>query len=202
MKIEPTAAQDATPPSLWTRADAGEMPSDLNAWFISHDHLSIVAWRDPAVEISGHHPASAYVERYWLPSFGPSATWAQRRLVFALEDHGGSYRISLVDLARELGLGAGTGRHSLVVRTLTRLVALGLARPSEELLAVRLAVPSLSARHLARLPDHLARLHQQERLASFVAGGGRRSPRASGACGKTRAETPAPGRDDDCRLPG
>src|SRR6266446_3083079 len=98
-------------------------PADVTEWLTGHDPLGIVAWEDPVVERLGHAPRSVYVETYWLPVLGPSATWALRRLTAWLDAEPAGYELSLSELGRELGLGAGTGRHAVVIRTLGRLVA-------------------------------------------------------------------------------
>jgi hypothetical protein len=96
---------------------------------------------------------------FWLPVIGPSALWAHRRLTAGLlTDHSG-YVLDLATLGREIGLGAGTGRNSLVVRTLARLVDFHLAEIADDRLGVYTSLPPLTRRQAARLPDHLGRRH-------------------------------------------
>ena len=54
--------------------------ADSTDWLTMHDPLAVVAWPDPVVERFGHAPRSVYVETYWLPILGPSATpWRSSR---------------------------------------------------------------------------------------------------------------------------
>ncbi|HEV2810539.1 MAG TPA: hypothetical protein VGV93_09125 [Acidimicrobiales bacterium] len=109
---------------------------------------------DPVVEAHGFGPNSAYIEYVWLAVLGPSGTWTYRRLNAMVvgrtaED---AVPVNVVDLSRSLGLGAGTGRNSIMARTLNRLVHFGVARwMGEDGLAVRRALAPVPARQLARL---------------------------------------------------
>jgi hypothetical protein len=69
--------------------------------------------------------------------------------------------VSLEDFAASLGRGDGTARTAPVVRTLEHLVHFELARCRDDVLKVRLSVPTLSERQLRRLPQvHQAATHQ------------------------------------------
>lgn len=142
------------------------MPSYLAAnstdWLTVHDPLTIVVWHDAVVENFGHAPRSVYVETYWLPILGPSATWAMRRLTPWLDATPDGYDLALSDFGRELGLGAGTGRNAAVVRTLARLVTFGMATPLGDALAVRVMLAPLTRRQLQQLPDALAAQHDAD----------------------------------------
>ena len=52
---------------------------------IPAESLSIRPWPDPVIDLLGHDPRSAYVERFWLGVLGPSTTWLMRRLASGLE---------------------------------------------------------------------------------------------------------------------
>ena len=119
------------------------LPADL-------DTLAVRAWDDPVVTAHGYSATSGYVETFWLPFLGPSATWALRRLATLAATPGG-VRIPTAELARSLGISAGTGRNSVMVRTLVRLVRFDMARWEGDTLAVRRWVGPLPARHLVRL---------------------------------------------------
>ncbi|MEY2472970.1 MAG: hypothetical protein QOK28_2299 [Actinomycetota bacterium] len=136
-------------------------------WLTMHDPLWIVAWHDPVVDKLGHAPRSLYVETYWLPVLGPSATWAMRRLTAWLDARTDGYDLSLAEFGRELGLGNGTGRNASVVRTLARLATFGMVTPLGHSLAVRTMLAPLARRHVASLPDALAAMHDAE-MASAV----------------------------------
>jgi len=136
---------------------------EFATWLVEHDPLDVVAWDDPLVERLGHRARSAYVETYWLSVIGPASTWAIRRLSAWLDASPAGYQLSLAELGRELGLGAGTGRSSPVVRTLSRLVTFGLATPQGDALAVRRSLAPLTCRQATRLPPSLAGQHERER---------------------------------------
>lgn len=136
--------------------------SDVNTWLAEHNRLSVVPLHDPVVEAVGFDARSSYVEAYWLGIFGPTAGWALRRIADGLADHPEGFSLELARLARELGLGPSTGRHSPVVKALARLVGFNMAAVRGDALAVRRSVPPLARRHLARLPLHLAERHRAE----------------------------------------
>ncbi|MDP9389481.1 MAG: hypothetical protein M3Q48_16590 [Actinomycetota bacterium] len=158
---------------------------ELATWLVEHDPLEVVPWDDPLVEQHGHPARSAYVETYWLSVIGPASTWAIRRLSAWLDASPAGYQLWLSELGRELGLGAGTGRNSPVIRTLSRLIAFGLAVPMGEALAVRRSLAPLTCRQAARLPEALASQHERERdrSAPQLAGVG-----AGPLCGSAPAE--------------
>ncbi len=130
------------------------------------DILVVRAWADPLVEAHGYPATSSYVETFWLPVLGPSATWTLRRLAGLAATPGG-VRIPTAELARSLGVSAATGRNSVMVRTLGRLVMFGMARWEGDVLAVRRWVAPLPARHLLRLSPALR--HAHDRLAAAPA---------------------------------
>jgi hypothetical protein len=135
---------------------------EILSWVAARDTLMVGPLRDPVVETLGHPADSPYAERFWLPLIGPSALWALRRLAAAAAVCPDGVPVVLGAFARELGLGAGTGTHAPVVRTLTRLVLFRAADPDGDVLRVRLALPPLTLRQIGRLPDHLeAQLHGQ-----------------------------------------
>jgi hypothetical protein len=137
---------------------------DAQRWIAAHDSLRIILLTDPVIERVGYEPRSTYAETYWLPVVGPSALWALRRLSAWAEAHPDGVEVPLADLARELGLGGGTGRNSPMVRTLARLVVFQVAQidESRDALAVLRMLPPLARRHLRRLPDHLVERHQAD----------------------------------------
>jgi hypothetical protein len=136
--------------------------SDVQAWLASTDPIPVVPLDDPVVDGLGHTADSGYSETYWLPVIGPTALWALRRLNRWLEGAPRGYPLVLGPLARELGLGNGTGRNSPVVRSLARLVCFGLAEVRGGQLMVRRRVPPLAHRHVRRLPAHLVERHRAE----------------------------------------
>jgi hypothetical protein len=135
------------------------MVVDPQTWLACHDPLKVVPLRDPVVEAAGHEPRSPYVESFWLPVVGPSAVVTARRLAAWLEESPQGVSVSLAVLAHQLGLGTGTGRNAPLVKTLARLTIFGLAVVRDDVYAMRLAFPSLTRRHLRRLPSQLMQAH-------------------------------------------
>lgn len=112
--------------------------------------LVVVPWPDTFLEARGHRPGSAYVEAVWLGVLGPSATWAWTRLARLASTRPG-VTIDSADLATSLGLGEGLGPNAAISRTLGRLVAFDAAQRAGEVIAPRVALGDLPARHVARL---------------------------------------------------
>ena len=130
---------------------------------VSADHLIILAvWDDPLVEQLGHGPLSRYCEMCWTPILGPTSLLAYRRLGAMAELGLGGATIDLVDLAVSLGVGEGTGRNSIIRRSLERLVAFQAARWDDtSTLAVRRALWPLPERMARRLSLSARRYHDQ-----------------------------------------
>ena len=127
--------------------------------------LEVVALSDPSTEAIGFHPRSLYVETFWLPVLGPSATWLLRHLVDELEASPPGVDLRLDLAARSLGLGGAAGRHSAFGRAIERCVHFGLARrPLPGRLAVRRSIPPVPRRHLIRLPVGLQERHREWEL--------------------------------------
>lgn len=92
---------------------------------------------DPTITVTGDidpdnadgfpllHP---YLEQVWLPILGPSTILALRSIGRRLGTDLRPFRLELADLAAELGLGSGTGRNSIVCRTVGRAERFGHAR--------------------------------------------------------------------------
>jgi hypothetical protein len=120
-----------------------------------------VVWSDPRVDEAGVHPHSLYVETFWLPVLGPSATWLLRHLVDGLEAAPGGVEIDLDETARSLGLGGAPGRRRAFHRSLDRCVHHDLACwPRPGTLAVRRAIGRVPRRQLLRLPLSLQERHR------------------------------------------
>lgn len=127
---------------------------------LTTDVLAIRPWPDEVIDVLGHDPRSAYVERFWLGVLGPSAIWLLRRLAAGLEASPAGFDLPLEDTAKAIGIG-GHGRSSPFVRTLGRLCQFDVARIElPDALAVRRKLPPLARRHLARLPETLQEEHR------------------------------------------
>ncbi len=136
-------------------------PDNMTSSIDRFESIVVLLWPDAEVMGSGHEARSTYVERFWLGILGPSTTWLWRRLVRGLDECPNGYRVQLADTARALGLGAGTGRNSMIVRSLDRMVQFGAARRNGDVVEVRTHLPELSARQLRRLPPAVQRGHRQ-----------------------------------------
>ena len=126
-----------------------------------HPTVIIRPWVDPVVDDDGYDPRSRYVETFWLGVLGPTATWTIRRLVAGLEQSPDGYELDLSALARSMGLGYSSVRSSPFSKALQRCVMFGVAHPIEGGLAVRRRVPTVSLRHLRRMPDELQAAHEE-----------------------------------------
>lgn len=124
--------------------------------------LSLSAWWDPHLAVTGHDPRGDYAESHWLPVLGPSALLALRWMSRALASHPQGLEVAHRDFARAIGLGDRTGSHAPSVRCLERLCYFDLARsagatPAGRALAVRTHVPDLPEHLRRRLPRELRR---------------------------------------------
>jgi hypothetical protein len=136
------------------------MPSTIFDTTLDEPTLVIVPWHDDVVDPIGYDPRSPYVELFWLNVLGPTATWLLRRVVDGLDHYPGGYELDLEQTAKALGLGYTPGTMSPFARALHRCVLFGAAQPVDGGLAVRRRLPPVSARHLARMPDHLRDAHR------------------------------------------
>lgn len=123
------------------------------------EHLEIRPWPDPVLDHLGHDARSPYVERYWLPILGPSATLLVRRLATGLDESPEGYEVDPAAWALELGIGMRGGRHSPFWRSLERTCRFGAARRHGTVLAVRRRLPPLNRAQVDRLPPALRQRH-------------------------------------------
>lgn len=136
------------------------MPDRAQTLLETPPTLRLVPLPDPVVERLGHRPGSPYVEFVWLGILGPSTTFAWQRLARQATAISSS-NLDVADFSLSLGLGEGLGRNAMVSRTLARLVAFEAARRHDDTLAVRLALPDLSARRLSRLSQSARFAHER-----------------------------------------
>lgn len=83
--------------------------------------LRFVPRPDPVLAQIGHDPRSAYAERFWLSTLGPSALWILRLLAHGFEAAPTGFTVDAGQFSRSLGLGERTGKHSPLLRSLDRL---------------------------------------------------------------------------------
>ncbi len=124
--------------------------------------LRVEPWIDPVIDTLGHDPRSLYVERFWLPIIGPTATWLLRHLAFGLDANPTGFDLDAGEAAKALGIGGRSGRHSPLQRSISRCVNFDLARRhGVTTVLVRRRVPPLPRRLLARLPAPVQQRHRQ-----------------------------------------
>ena len=124
-------------------------------------HVRITPWIDPVVNQRGHDPRSSYVERFWLGTLGPTATWLVRLLVAGFDDQPDGYDLDLATTAQVLGLSYSKGASSAFGRAFARCVMFGLAHQRSDGYAVRRMLPDVARRHLARMPDVVQQDHER-----------------------------------------
>lgn len=132
---------------------------------------TIRPWVDPIVDQRGHDPRSPYVERYWLGVIGPTATMIMRRFAQSFDAAPDGFTTDLGHLAAAMGLSFRKGPASPFGRALHRCVMFGLAQPMAGGYLVRRRVPTVSQRHLQRLPADLRAEHE-----AWARGGTARDP--------------------------
>ncbi|MDQ3176623.1 MAG: hypothetical protein M3Q72_03630 [Actinomycetota bacterium] len=147
---------------------AAPTPFPERAWF--------VPLADAKIDERGHDPRSDYVELFWLGILGPSPTWLVRRVVMRFAQDPNGFEVDCAEMAAELGLAAGKGWASTFGRAIQRCVMFGIAAPLEHGVvgwSFRRRLPTVAARHVARLPERIAAMHadwyQRELVTSDVA---------------------------------
>jgi len=124
--------------------------------------LTIQPWPDPMLDTIGHDPRSVYVERFWLPTLGPTALLLLRHLAHRFDEQPGGVELAVADASQALGLGHREGNSSPLVRSLTRLAQFDLAcDDGRGTVAVRRNLPPVSPRHVRRLPLELQVAHAE-----------------------------------------
>lgn len=123
--------------------------------------IHIKPWPDPVIDTLGYDARSRYVERFWLPTLGPTAVLALRRFADRFDREPDGFRIPVAATSRALGLGEREGASSPLLRTVTRLEQFGLACEADGAVCVRRNVPPVSRKHLRRLPDALQAEHSR-----------------------------------------
>lgn len=100
----------------------------------------------------GHDPGSAYVERFWLGTLGPSATWIIRRIADHLDGSPDGVTVNLSELAQSVGLSSSREVDSPFGNTLHRCSMFNLIRPNGNGYDAKRHIPDLTTRQLDR--DH------------------------------------------------
>ena len=130
---------------------------------ITDEYIDVMAWNDPLVDKSGYPIGDPYVEMFWLPVLGPTATWLLRRLASGLEHDPAGYTVEVDELARAIGVAYNRGKHNPFARGLHRCIMFGVAQHIADIprtaISVRTILPSLPHRHVTRLPHPLQIAH-------------------------------------------
>lgn len=105
-----------------------------------------------------------YFEIVYAPLVGPTAVLLARAMARHLEAASGPTTVCPVELALEVGIRASStdplGRNSRLVHAIDRLVHDRVACPlGDRVLGVRIAIPLLSGRTLAKLPAPAREAH-------------------------------------------
>jgi len=124
--------------------------------------LNVSPWLDPVIDARGHRVSSAYVELFWLPVLGPTATLTLRRLAAWLAVCPEGFSMDLHELSGMLGLGSPDGTNAQLPRAIKRCVRFSMVRPlGEDEIAVRRVIGPLPRHHLSRLPPLLQSMHDR-----------------------------------------
>lgn len=122
--------------------------------------LHLTAWTDSPADRRGQPITGSYVELFWLPVLGPSATFFWRRCAVLLDRRPQGLAIDLAELGPALGLGRSLSTHAPLTRAIDRCVRFGMARRTgTDHLAVRRVAGPLPRHHVDRLPPVLKDLH-------------------------------------------
>jgi hypothetical protein len=138
-----------------------DLTAPPTAWCPGTARVRVVPWLDPVVDRRGHDPRSTYVERFWLGTLGPTATWLLRRLAAGFDDYPGGYDLDLHATAQSIGLSLTRGPSSPFAKAFARCVMFGLAHVRPDGYAVRRRLPEIARRHLIRMPDEIQVEHQR-----------------------------------------
>jgi hypothetical protein len=131
---------------------------------MEHDRLltfSPAHHPNPKVRRVGFELTDPYVEQCWSGVIGPSSTLLLRRMPVLWTDRVPA-EIPASELARSIGLGAGTSNNSRLATTLKRLAdfhLLSSTSPSGDHFEVFVEVSPLTPRQLARLPEWTRATH-------------------------------------------
>ncbi len=130
---------------------------------ITDEFIDVMPWHDTLVDSTGHPIGDPYIEMFWLPVLGPTATWLLRRLATGFEHEPAGYTVDVDELARGIGVAYSPGKHNPFARGLHRCIMFGVAQQiaviPRTVIAVRTVLPTLSQRHIGRLPEPLQIAH-------------------------------------------
>lgn len=120
---------------------------------IDNQQFTVVAWRDPVVELLPDAVPTCSDEAlvWWTPSVGPTGMLMAHR--FAAYAGEGPTMWTAAEVAATFGMSGGSSR---LLRTLGRLERFGIIACQDGTIAVRLMLAPLTRRQRAQLPEYLA----------------------------------------------
>jgi hypothetical protein len=125
-------------------------------------HLHVTRWDDPVTEKEGFAARSYYVEWFWLPVLGPTATVLFWRLQSFIDIERQEFSITLDALGQDIGLGTSETKHSPLRRAISQLVRFGLAkRMASGQLLVRRFVGPIPQQQVDRFPPTVQEVHRE-----------------------------------------
>jgi hypothetical protein len=127
--------------------------------------VTVTKWSDRVVETLGYPMDAEYVETFWLPIIGPTATWLARRLA-QIAANDAPTPVPLVPLAAAIGISdAKLGKNDTISKAITRLRVFGIVRFDGDTLEARTHLAGLTYMQAQRLPRHLRALLDAEERA-------------------------------------
>ncbi len=122
-------------------------------------NITLTRWVDHTIDTYGFDARSEYVEYFWLPVLGPTATCTLRAFSLILSDWNGSAPVDLVEIAQRMGLSYRAGQSSPFSKALQRLTMFGIAHHTADGIAVRTVVPPVSRRQIDKMPPAVSQHH-------------------------------------------
>ncbi|QXC59759.1 hypothetical protein KSP35_15410 [Aquihabitans sp. G128] len=122
-------------------------------------HLAVRRWLEPPRNGPGVDPRSAYVDHYWTPLVGPTATSVARLLTRMVAQDASRIEVAWADLATGLGV-VGPNHRVELDAAVRRLADAGIAAADGDgVLLVRSELPYLDQEQVDRLPVTLQVAH-------------------------------------------
>lgn len=118
--------------------------------------ITIRRWDDSVVDDYGLAANGDYSRTLWLPIIGPTSWLLWGSLAARLPEDGSALACDVRELAEELGVAPMVSKNARLPRSVVRLTTAKLLHGRDGEYRVRLCAPLVTARQLAKLPDHIA----------------------------------------------
>lgn len=139
----------------------------------STDPLRITPWDDSVIDQVGFDARDVYVERFWLPVLGPTATFVLRQFADRFDRQPQGFSLTIDEIAHTVGLSHKAGRSSPVCKAIDRLFHYRIAQPCiggrparrrrppglVDGMTVRRRLPPIARRMIDRFPPALREHH-------------------------------------------